>query len=64
VEGVLDRVERVPEFTEFTTRVTLRLPAGADRQRAERLLRQAEETCLITNSLKGAHRLEVAIEAS
>ena len=62
VEGVLDRVERVTLFTEFRTRVTLRLPAGVDRERAERLLTRAEETCLITNSLKAAHVLEIEIE--
>jgi peroxiredoxin-like protein len=64
VEGTLDRVERVTQFTEFHTRVVLRLPAGVDRERAARLLTRAEETCLVTNSLKGAHRLEVEIELS
>ena len=62
VEGILDRVERVTQFTEFRTRVRLRLPAGADRQRAERLLTRTEETCLVTNSLKGTRRLDVEIE--
>jgi peroxiredoxin-like protein len=61
VEGVLDRVERVTQFTEFRTRVWLRVPSDLDRQRAERLLRKAEETCLISNSLKGAHHLELTI---
>jgi organic hydroperoxide reductase OsmC/OhrA len=62
VEGVLDRVERVTQFTEFKTRASLRLPFGADDQRAARLLARAEETCLITNSLKGVHHLEVEID--
>jgi peroxiredoxin-like protein len=61
VEGVLDRSDRVTQFTEFHTRVSLRLPFDGDRQRAERLLAKAEEACLIANSLKGARRLEVEI---
>ena len=62
VEGILDRVERVTQFTEFRTRVTLRLPPGADRQRAARLLTRTEETCLVTNSLKGTRHLDLEIE--
>jgi organic hydroperoxide reductase OsmC/OhrA len=62
VQGILDRVERVTQFTEFLTRVSLRVPAGANRLQAERLLKKAEEACLIANSLKGARRLEFAIE--
>ena len=62
VEGVLDRVERVTQFTEWRTKASLRLPAGADEQRAARLLSKAEETCLVTNSLKGAHHFEVEID--
>jgi organic hydroperoxide reductase OsmC/OhrA len=62
VEGILDRVDRVTQFTEFTTRASLRLPFGADDRRAARLLAKAEETCLITNSLKGAHHLEIEID--
>ena len=61
VEGVLDRIERITQFTEFRTSVSLRVPPGTNRQQAERLLRRAEETCLITNSLKGVRRFEATI---
>jgi organic hydroperoxide reductase OsmC/OhrA len=62
VVGVLDRVERVTQFTEFKTRASLRLPFGGEDQRAARLLLRAEETCLITNSLKGVNHLEIQID--
>lgn len=62
VEGLVDRVERVIQFTEFRLRVTLTLPAAAlpaDEQRAERLLHKAHDGCLVSNSLKGATHLVV-----
>lgn len=62
VEGVLDRVERETRFTELHTRASLRVPAGTDRARAERLLARAEETCLISNSLRAIRHLELEIE--
>jgi len=62
VQGTLDRVERVTQFTEFLTRVSLRIPAGANRPQAERLLKRAEDTCLIVNSLKSERRFEFTIE--
>jgi organic hydroperoxide reductase OsmC/OhrA len=62
VQGVLDRVERVTQFTEFVTRVSLRVPPGTNRPQAERLLQRAEDTCLIVNSLKGTRRFESTIE--
>jgi peroxiredoxin-like protein len=62
VEGTLDRVDRVTRFTEFKVRASLRVPAGTDEERAERLLARAEQGCLITNSLKADSHLSVAIE--
>jgi organic hydroperoxide reductase OsmC/OhrA len=62
VEGILDRVERVVQFTEFRVRASLRVPAGTSEERARRLLMRAEQSCLITNSLKGASHLEAEIE--
>ena len=61
-EGVLDQVDRATQFTEFTTRGRLVLPAGASRDKAQRLLEKAEETCFVTNSLKAGTRLEVSLE--
>lgn len=62
VEGTLDRVDRVTRFTEFRVRASLRVPAGTDEERAERLLVRAEQGCLVTNSLKADSHLSVAIE--
>jgi organic hydroperoxide reductase OsmC/OhrA len=62
VEGTLDRVERVTRFTGFRVHAALRVPAGANEEQAKRLLARAEQTCLITNSLKGASHLEAEVE--
>jgi organic hydroperoxide reductase OsmC/OhrA len=61
VEGVLDRVERVTKFTGFNLSARLRVPSGADRDRALRLLEKAEENCLITNSLNCETHLDAEI---
>lgn len=62
VEGTLDRVDRVTQFTGFLVRVSIRLPAGANEEQARRLLARAEQSCLITNSLKGGSHLEAEVE--
>jgi organic hydroperoxide reductase OsmC/OhrA len=64
VEGTLDRVERVTQFTGFQIRASLRVPPGTNEEQARRLLARAEQTCLITNSLKGACHLEAEVEFS
>ena len=51
VEGVLDKVDKVTQFTEFHIKARLTLPAGSDAAKGERLLNRAEHSCLITNSL-------------
>ena len=61
VEGVLDRVDRVAQFTRYTTFATLTLPPGADLTKAQDLLERAERTCLIANSQRGARNLEAQI---
>ena len=61
VEGILDRVERVSQFTEFRVHASLEVPAGTDVERAKRLMARAEQTCLITNSLKSASHLEAEV---
>ena len=60
-EGRLERVEGTLRFTEFTLRPALKIPAGADRDRALRLLEKAERSCLVTNSLRSTVRLEPAV---
>ena len=62
--GVLDKVDRVTRFTEFRTRATLRVPAGTDTAKCERLLDRAEQACLITSSLIAGNHLEAAVEVS
>ena len=62
VEGTLDRVERVTQFTGYLVRASLQIPAGANEEQAHRLLERAEQGCLISNSLKGASRLEATVE--
>jgi peroxiredoxin-like protein len=63
-EGVLDRVERVNRFTEFTVRATLTVPAGTDPEKAKNLLQKAEASCLITNSLDAEMHLEAEVLVS
>ncbi len=60
--GVVDKVERVGQFTSFEIRARLRIPAGANKEQAERLLVRAEQTCPITNSLKVVPRLNAVVE--
>ena len=61
VEGVLERVEGVAQFSRFVTYATLNVPHGTDEAAARRLLERAEHGCLIGNSLRGARRLEATI---
>lgn len=64
VDGTLDRVDRVTQFTEFDVAVTLHLPAGSDEAKASRLLEKAEHACLITNSLKAESHLEITLHVA
>ncbi|MGA7824005.1 MAG: OsmC family protein, partial [Steroidobacteraceae bacterium] len=61
IEGVLERIERQPQFTRFETFANLVVPAGSDPATARRLLEQAEHGCLIANSLRGARTLEIKV---
>jgi organic hydroperoxide reductase OsmC/OhrA len=61
VEGVLDRIEGVAQFTRFSTFAALTIPAEADADRARRLLEQAEHNCLISNSLRAERVLEARL---
>ncbi|MCB0062816.1 MAG: OsmC family protein [Caldilineaceae bacterium] len=64
-QGLLDRVERVTQFTEIQLHVKLQLPAGSDAEKAQRLLEKSEQNCLITSSMKAKVHLqtEVTVEA-
>ena len=63
-EGVLDRIDRVTQFTGFTVRASLTVPAGTDEAKAQRLLEKAEGACLVTASLKATCYLEADIIAA
>jgi len=52
VEGALDRLEGVTQFTGFTIRVRLTVEEGATESLAQAALAKAKRACLITNSLK------------
>jgi len=60
-EGTLDRVEGKMKFTKFVTHATLSIPAGADPERAKKLMEKAEQVCLIANSLSAERHLEAEV---
>jgi organic hydroperoxide reductase OsmC/OhrA len=61
VDGVLDRVSGVSQFSKFSTRATLTVKAGADRTKAQELMERAEKFCLVANSLRAERFLEAQI---
>ena len=50
-----------PQFTAFTVKATLTVPAGTDEAKARRLLDKAEGACMITNSMKAPCHLDADI---
>jgi organic hydroperoxide reductase OsmC/OhrA len=62
VTGTVDRIERVTQFTRLEVLARLRVTAGAREDQAVRLLTKAEETCLVSNSLKVRPHLETVVE--
>ena len=64
VDGKLERVERITQFTGFDVRATLVVPEGTDPAKAERLLHRAEQVCLITNSLKADSHLSATVRVA
>ena len=62
VTGTVDRVDRITQFTQIEVRARLKVPAGAREDQAIRMLTKAEETCLVTNSLKVKPHLEFIVE--
>jgi organic hydroperoxide reductase OsmC/OhrA len=57
VEGVLEKSERITQFTRFTTHARLEVPPASDTAKARTLLEHAEQRCLVANSLKGSRAL-------
>lgn len=64
VVAVLDRVDKVTQFTEFHQTVVLEVPPGSDEAKALRLLEKAERSCLVTNSLTGTTRLDATVRVA
>ncbi len=60
-EGLLDRVERVTQFTEMKIVARLTVSDPADAARAEKLLHKTEAACLISNSLKATTSLRAEV---
>ena len=60
-DAILERVDRVTRFTKLNLRAKLTVPAGADREMAERLLKRAKDICLVTNSMTAEKTLEFDI---
>lgn len=63
VDGRLERVDNVTQFTRFELHVRLLIPATTDSPQARRALERAERQCLISNSLRATFDLRVDIEA-
>jgi organic hydroperoxide reductase OsmC/OhrA len=57
VEGTLERIEGVTQFTKFKTFARLAVPAASSAETAQRLLEKAERVCLVSNSLRGERTL-------
>lgn len=64
VTGTVDRIERVTQFTGFQVHAHLRVPPGTNEDLAHRTLVRAEQTCLVTNSLKAAPHLDARVEVA
>jgi organic hydroperoxide reductase OsmC/OhrA len=62
-QGTLDRVDGKMRFTRFDTHATLHIAAGADVERAKKLLEKAETSCLVANSLNSERHLTVEVVA-
>ncbi len=61
VVGDLDRIEKVTQFTSLRLKVRLEVPEGTREGKAERLLERAEQSCLITNSMKAESTLDYEV---
>ena len=60
--GTVERVERVTRFTEVTLRARLEIPDAADQEKARRVLEKAEQSCVISNSLKAPVHLQADVD--
>jgi len=63
-QGTLDRVDGKMLFTRFDSHAKLQVAAGANVERAKKLLEKAENACLIANSLSSERHLTVEVSVS
>lgn len=56
--GELARVDRVTQFTKINTKAKLVIPKQENPDKAVKLLKKAEQTCLISNSLTAESHIE------
>jgi organic hydroperoxide reductase OsmC/OhrA len=61
VEGRLERQAGVLRFTEFVVRARLTVEPGTSEEKARGALEKAEKSCLVSNSLAAARRLEAQV---
>ena len=62
--GILDKVERVTQFTRFDVRAELTVPPGTNEEKAHKLLEKAEKHCLVTNSMKASSELDATVRVA
>lgn len=63
VEGTLDTVDRLTQFTTFEIKASLTMPPDMNEEKALRLLEKAEQACLITNSLTADTHLTATVQS-
>ena len=59
--GKLERVDRSTQFTRIELSVRISVPEELEEEKILRVLKKAEDTCLITNSLNATVTLDVDI---
>ena len=60
-QGELDTVDRKIQFTKISTKARLVISSAEYKNKAEKLLNKAEQTCIISNSLSVESHLECEI---
>ncbi|MBI4517371.1 MAG: OsmC family protein [Deltaproteobacteria bacterium] len=63
-EGILDRVEGGLAFSAIALKVKITAPPEVEHGRIERVAHKAEQSCLVSRSLKAPVQLEVEVLAS
>lgn len=60
-EGLLDREQGTTKFTSFTVHGKLHVPQDTNEEKAHCILRKAEDSCLVTNSLSATTHLKAVV---